>query len=74
MEEQPYKNRELQEKFADIREYLIRIEDQTTKTNGRVNRLEGFQKYIIGFCTAIGIILVSIVIPLISAILSSHQL
>lgn len=36
----PYSNRELDHNFSDIKETLSRIETQTTKTNGRVTRLE----------------------------------
>jgi hypothetical protein len=35
-----YTNRELDSKFEQIMIILQRIEDQTTKTNGRVTRLE----------------------------------
>jgi hypothetical protein len=38
--EQDYSKREVDEKFTDIKEFLIRIETQTSKTNGRVTRLE----------------------------------
>ena len=40
MNDAPYANRELDEKFTDIRDALARIEGQTSKTNGRVTRLE----------------------------------
>ncbi len=40
MQEESYKNRELDEKFGDIKDTLERIEIQTTKTNGRVRFLE----------------------------------
>ena len=40
MEEKDYSNRELDEKFKTILEFLQSIEKQTTKTNGRVSRLE----------------------------------
>jgi hypothetical protein len=35
-----YTNREIDGHFLTIKESLIRIEAQTIKTNGRVNRLE----------------------------------
>lgn len=40
MTDTPYANREIDEKFTDIKDTLLRIEAQTTKTNGRVNKLE----------------------------------
>lgn len=40
MTDTPYQNREIDEKFTDIKDTLLRIEAQTTKTNGRVNKLE----------------------------------
>ena len=38
--EQPYRNREIDEKFNDIKDALTRIEIQTTKHNGRMSKLE----------------------------------
>lgn len=38
--EQDYSKREVDEKFTDIKGALMRIETQTSKTNGRVTRLE----------------------------------
>lgn len=35
-----YQNREIDEKFRDIKETLGRIETQTTRTNGRVTKIE----------------------------------
>lgn len=34
--------------FAEIRERLVRIEDQTSKTNGRVRALEQFKAAAVG--------------------------
>lgn len=38
--EEPYQNREIDEMFSDIQKSLDRIEIQTSKTNGRVTKLE----------------------------------
>lgn len=38
--EKDYSNRELDTKFSSIIEFLTDIKTQTTKTNGRVNKLE----------------------------------
>jgi hypothetical protein len=35
-----YSNREIDRMFKEITDILVRIEEQTTKTNGRVTRLE----------------------------------
>lgn len=40
MNEEPYSNREINEKWNDIDGKLNAILAQTTKTNGRVSRLE----------------------------------
>lgn len=40
MAKDDYSNRELDTKFASIMELLTDIKTQTTKTNGRVNKLE----------------------------------
>lgn len=58
----------------DARESLQRIEMQTTATNGRVRKLEQWQSYVIGFCACLGIILFSILIPLISSLIQSGKL
>lgn len=40
MPEEPFKNREILEMFGDVKKTLTEIKEQTTKTNGRVTRLE----------------------------------
>ena len=50
MSDAPYRNREIDEKFGDIKDALFRIENeklpvlitQVTKTNGRVTKLERY--------------------------------
>jgi hypothetical protein len=48
----PYSNREIDSHFQEIKDSLARIEEQTTKTNGRVTSLEAWKQYIIG-CIAV---------------------
>lgn len=55
MPEEPYKNRELDEKFEDIKASLNRIETQTTKTNGSVANLKMWRAYTLGFIAALSI-------------------
>ena len=63
MNEEPYQNREIRDMFDEVKATLERIEEQTTRTNGRVTRLEQWQAYVIGFCAAVSILLFSIGIP-----------
>lgn len=65
--EAPYQNREIDEKFTDIKDTLGRIEEQTSKTNGRVTRLE--RNLLIVACV-VGTLLVTNGSDLLSFILS----
>ena len=64
MPEVDYSNRELDKLFQSIIDTLHRIEEQTTKTNGRVTRLEfwkeSFMAKIAGIIVTISIIWVGI--------------
>ena len=46
--DKPYENREIDHMFNDIKETLERIEEQTTRTNGRVTSLEKWMWTVIG--------------------------
>lgn len=63
MTDDPYSNREIEEKWSDIANALSRIEIQTTLTNGRVRKLERWQSYVLGFCAGVSFLLVSAHIP-----------
>lgn len=49
----PYSNREVREMFDHISETLSRIEAQTTKTNGRVTKLEEDRNKAVGGLKAV---------------------
>lgn len=59
-DEKNYKKREIDEKFTDIQNSLIRIENQTTKTNGHVADLKSWQNFIKGGLAVLSIIVVPI--------------
>lgn len=59
MPDQPYSNRELdamfktlndksEERHKDVMKELIEIKQQTTKTNGRVSKLEAWRSWMVG--------------------------
>lgn len=60
MNEAPYSNREFREFISEIREQLVRIEAQTTKTNGRVTYLEHKNSYVNGALKIIGVVVIPI--------------
>lgn len=70
MAEIPFSNRELNEKFTDIRETLAQILEQTKRTNGRISKLENWRAYVIGALS----ILTVLVLPIIFAVLSSGNI
>ncbi len=76
MEPSQYANREIDAKFSNLLEHmkgfetdtadsLERILEQTTRTNGRVTKLERWQSYTLGFCAAISLLLIPVIIFLI---------
>jgi len=56
MEEEPYKNREIDEKFNDIMKELKEIKIQTTKHNGRMQKVE---RVLLILGTATGVLLIT---------------
>lgn len=70
MYEKPYQNREIDEKFNDIKDSLNRIETQTIKTNGRVRWNEKMIWLAMGFCACVTIL----ILPLIWSLISSGKI
>lgn len=75
--ESPYTNRELDEKFSDIKDSLNRIEEQTKKTNGSVARafneidsLKGYKWFLMGM----GAVIVTLIIPVLIVFIQSGKI
>jgi hypothetical protein len=64
-------NDKMDEKFGDVRTILIEIKEQTTKTNGRVNKLERWQSFMMGGLAILTILVLPILFIIVSAIISS---
>lgn len=65
MNEKPFSNREIREKFEAVHEDVRSILAQTTKTNGRVNKLETWQSFMQGGLAILAILVVPIIIYII---------
>lgn len=84
MNDIPYSNRELDQKFdqltdamaemkEDIMQVLERIEAQTTKTNGRVSKLEGWRAWITGGLAVSGIIILPLATYVLYEVANLHD-
>lgn len=64
MPEVDYSNREIDRMFSEIKDLLIEIKEQTTKTNGRVTKLEfwreGLMARLSGMAFVVGIVWIAI--------------
>ncbi len=61
----------MDEKFSDIRTILVEVKDQTTKTNGRVNKLERWQSFMMGGLAILTVLVLPILFIIVSAIIST---
>lgn len=72
--EPDYSNREIREFFKDIKEVLMRIEQQTIKTNGRVTTLEKGHNVSYGWIKGITVSFGFIVVVLIPVMVYAYNL
>ncbi len=56
-----YANREIDSKFEGVHGKLDSILVQTTRTNGRVTKLERWQSYVLGFLAAVSVLILPMV-------------
>jgi len=70
MEEMHFTNREITLMLDNIHSTLVRIEAQTTKTNGRVSKLETDQAGLIGKISVVATIGASFLATIINRVLS----
>lgn len=64
MTDSPYTNREIREFFSEVRNDLTEIKTQTKLTNGRVSELEKWKAYVLGFCGAVAMLLIPVLVKL----------
>lgn len=65
MNEDGYTKREHDLIFNDIREALVRIETQTTTTNGKVADITKWREQIVGGAKVAGVVTATIIAPII---------
>ena len=66
MPEEPYKNRELDERFGGLDEKLDLILRQTTKTNGSVANINRWRERVNGGSMVAGVFMTIVVVPILS--------
>ncbi len=72
MDSQQYSKREEDAWRDEVRTRLGRIEEQTTKTNGNVRKLQLWRAYILGGMAMLSVLLVGILIPIVAALIINH--
>lgn len=72
--EQETYRKSVDERFDNQDTVLGQILAQTIKTNGRVNKLERWQSYVLGFCAALSLIFISILIPIFTAYIQARRI
>lgn len=72
MDSQQYSKREEDAWRDEVRNRLARIEEQTTKTNGNVRKLQLWRAYILGGMAMLSVLLIGILIPIIAALIVNH--
>lgn len=64
--DEPYTNREIDSKYQDITDALIRIETQTTKTNGHVADINKWRERMNGGAVVAGVFMTFVVMPILA--------
>lgn len=63
----------LESEIAEIKSLSISTNEQAKLTNGNVAKLKLWQSYVIGFCACLGLMFISILIPLLVAYIQVHK-
>lgn len=78
--DQPMGNAELrlslagiESEIAEVKGIAMETREQAKKTNGAVASLKLWRSYIVGFCACLFLFIVSIGIPLLAALLTTHK-
>jgi hypothetical protein len=66
MPEEPFRNREILEMFADVKKDLLEIFEQTSATNGSIADINRWRERMNGAVAASGVFMTVVVIPILA--------